>query len=120
MPNGQFKGSNGWLNRFQSRHSVVFRTISGESAKVNTTTIDGWKQRLPTLIDKYNENDIFNCDETALFFKILPDKSFVLKKEECKGGKRAKDRYTVLLCANWPGCEKLKPMIIGKIMLTDL
>ncbi len=114
VPDDQFKGSNGWLNRFKVRHSVVFRKISGESAKVNTTTIDEWKERLPILIDNYSENDIFNCDETGLFFKALPDKCFVLKKDECKGGKRAKDRYTVLLCVNWSGREKLKPMVIGK------
>lgn len=40
VSNDQFKGSNGWLSRFQIRHSIVFRTISGESAKVNTSTTD--------------------------------------------------------------------------------
>ena len=50
----------------------------------------------------------------ACFFKALPDKSFVLKKEEWKGGKRSKERFTVLLCSNWNGSEKLKPLVIGK------
>lgn len=100
LPSGEFKASNGWLSRFQKRHSVAFRTISGESAAVNPDTIEEWKQRLPALIEKYDENDVFNCDETGLCFKALPDKSFVLKKEECKGGKRSKERYTVLLCAS--------------------
>jgi hypothetical protein len=34
------------------------------------------------------------------------------KVETCKGGKKSKERITVLLCCNAWG-EKLKPLIIG-------
>ncbi|CAF1163253.1 unnamed protein product [Adineta steineri] len=44
----------------------------------------------------------------------MPDRTFVGKQDDCKGGKRAKDRYTVLLCTNWTGSHKLKPLVIGK------
>jgi len=39
-----------------------------------------------------------------------------LKKEECKGGKKSKERLTILLCSNWTATEKLKPVVIGKII----
>nr|XP_042897556.1 tigger transposable element-derived protein 6-like [Parasteatoda tepidariorum] len=36
------------------------------------------------------------------------------KGENCKGGKKSKQRLTVLLCANSTGTDKLKPFVIGK------
>ncbi|CAG0888773.1 unnamed protein product [Darwinula stevensoni] len=37
-----------------------------------------------------------------------------LKGDKCIGGKRSKERLTVLLCTNMSGKEKLQPTIIGK------
>jgi hypothetical protein len=45
----------------------------------------------------YKPQDIFNCDETGLFFRALPDKTLAQKKSACKGGKIAKERLIVLL-----------------------
>ena len=50
------------------------------------------------------------------FFKVLRDKSLVLSKEEYKGGKRSKERFTVFLCVNWNDNEKFKLLVIGKIV----
>ena len=111
---GGFKASNGWLDRFKSRYNIQFKVISGEAASVNSETIEDWTSRLPVILANYDPDDVYNCDETGLFFKLLPDRTFVIKKEECKGGKRAKDRYTVLLCTNWTGTDKLKPLVIGE------
>ena len=60
----------------------------------------------------YKIEDIFNADETGLFFCSLPNRSMVTKGDTCKGGKIAKKRITVLLCCSAMG-EKLKPMVIG-------
>ena len=109
-----FKASNGWLDKFKNRHCITFRSISGESAQVDPGTVEEWKNRLPSLINCYAEHDVYNADETGLFFKLLPDRSMVLPKESCNGGKQSKERYTVLLCANWSGTHKLKPLVIGK------
>ena len=57
--------------------------------------------------------DVFNADETGLFFRGLPEKSLVVKKDERKGDKKAKERITLLLCCSATG-EKLEPLIIGK------
>ncbi|CAF3500964.1 unnamed protein product [Rotaria sp. Silwood1] len=109
-----FKASNGWLEKFRKRHGIQYRTINGESASVDPATVDGWKKRLVVMIDKYNPNDIYNADETELFFKALPNRSLVTAKDSCKGGKRSKERFTVLLCTNMTGTDKLKPLMIGK------
>ena len=61
----------------------------------------------------YELKDIWNADETGLFWRALPDKSLSMKKGRCKGGKYAKQRITVLLIANALG-EKEPPIIIGR------
>ncbi|CAF3356135.1 unnamed protein product [Rotaria sp. Silwood2] len=109
-----FKASNGWLERFRVRYNVNFRVISGEGAAVDVHTIKDWKVRLPQIIEHYSPVDIYNCDETGLFFKLMPDRSLVVNADDCRGGKKSRDRFTVLLCANWAGTHKLKPMVIGE------
>jgi hypothetical protein len=111
---GSFKASNGWLEKFRTRHNISFRVINGESSSVDITTVDDWIQRIPKIIDGYEAKDIFNCDETGLFFKFMPDKSLTLHREECKGGKKSKERFTILFCVNSTGEEKLKPLVIGR------
>ncbi len=108
-----FVASNGWLYRFQQRHMIKCNTLSGEAADVSDSVVQDWQKRLPDLCRNYSPANIFNCDETGLFYRALPSRSLVQKGESCKGGKQAKDRITVLLCASAAG-EKLRPLVIGK------
>lgn len=105
--------SPGWLYRWKSRHNVVARVISGESASVDQEIVDNFRLRVPMLTAGFAPKDVFNADETGLFFRALPDRSLVQKGESCKGGKQAKERITLLFCASQTG-EKLKPFVIGK------
>lgn len=43
------------------------------------------------LIKDYKPKDIFNCDETGLFFKLMPDMSLTYKVDPCHGGKKSKE-----------------------------
>ena len=108
-----FKASSGWLNRFRQRHNINFASVCGESASVSQTTVDEWCKKVPDLITGYDPRDIYNMDETGLFFRALPDKSLSIRGEECKGGKRSKERITVMLCVNMEG-QFDKPYVIGK------
>lgn len=69
---------------------------------------------LPNLLKKYCERDVFNADESGLFFKCLPDKTLTFKNQKCHGGKNSKQRVTLMLAANMVGSEKLKILLIGK------
>ena len=42
------------------------------------------------------------------------NKTLQLKGEKCFGGKKAKERLSVLLCSNMDGSDFLKPLVIGK------
>ncbi|KAH0820527.1 hypothetical protein GEV33_002264 [Tenebrio molitor] len=60
------------------------------------------------------DEQIFNADETGLFFKMTPNKILKFKGEKCSGGKMSKDRITVLVVANMTGTVKKKLLVIGK------
>ena len=91
-----FKPSNGWLDRWKKRFGLSFVIMNGESEKVDDVTVDTWKARLSTLIASYAPNDIFNADETGLFFKCLPNKTLNPKGEKCFNGEKSKERLTIL------------------------
>jgi hypothetical protein len=73
-----------------------------------------WFQRLPELLEGYEAQDIYNADETGLFFNFLPDQTLALKGETCHRGKSANEQLTVLLCTNRDGSDKRVPIVIGK------
>ena len=82
------------------RHNIKFRSICGYNAAVDQEVCDDWKQRklLPVLI-RFDPSNIFNADETELYWRLLPDKTHAVA-EVCTGGKKSKERVTVLVCAN--------------------
>ena len=41
----------------------------------------------------YKACDIFNAEETGLFYKLMPNKTLQLKGEKCHGGKKSKDGW---------------------------
>lgn len=110
-----FKGSIGWLDKWKRRHDVVFRVVSGEAAAVNTSAISTWfEDQWKPVCDQYKPEDIYNADETGVFWRMLPDRTLSFSGEKCSGGKNSKERLTVLLCANLTGTDKLTPFVIGK------
>lgn len=109
----EFKGSNGWLEKWKKRFNIKQLRISGESGDVQGPTVDSWKERLPELVASYARDDIWNIDETGLFWKALPDRGFGVKGKECKGGKKSKQRFTVAFFVTASG-KKETPVVIWK------
>ena len=65
--------------------------MCGEKNDVDDNVCTWWTNDLPDLLrDDYSLNDIFNLDESALFYKCLPDKTFTLTGASCHGGKLSK------------------------------
>ena len=57
--------------------------------------IPGKKVFLSFYISGFASDDIWNIDETGLFWKALPDRGFRVKGSACKGGKKVKERFSV-------------------------
>ncbi|CAC5395781.1 unnamed protein product [Mytilus coruscus] len=109
----QKQASNGWLESWRSKFSIGFFKVCGESVDVDQSVVDDFKSKLENIVADYTPENVFNADETGLFFKALPDKTLGQKGEACKGGKLAKERITVMLACSSTG-EKLPPSVIGK------
>lgn len=111
-----FECSSGWLERFKTHHNITFKTVCGESNSVdeNSDQINEWKKKLGNILKDYSPDQIYNADETGLFFRLMSDKTFEFKDKKCHGGKQSKDRLTALVCSNMSGNDKLPLLIIGK------
>lgn len=70
-----------------------------------SSTITFYEKKFPLVI--------FNVDETGLFWKKMPSRTFISKEErQASGFKAAKDRLTLLLGGNATGDFKLKPLLV--------
>lgn len=107
--------SKSWIDRFKKRYHISSSKIHGEGASVSDVTTKEWLDNVwPVLRRGYSDKDIFNGDETGLFYKMLPNQTLKFRGEKCQGGKKSKERITVFVCANMTGTEKRKLLIIGK------
>ncbi|KAG0438324.1 Tigger transposable element-derived protein 6 [Dictyocoela muelleri] len=108
-----FSASNGWLQLFKRRHNICSRVVSGESGLVDSNVIEDFKDHYAEKIRSYRPEDIYNCDETGLFYKCTPTRSLCHVKEVQASGKYSKERVTLLFCVSLSG-EKCNPLLIGK------
>ena len=112
LPN--FEASNGWLDKFQKRYNISSKIITGESESACLDQVENGRKKLQELIAAFNLENVYNADETGLFFRLGPNKTLATKNDRAKGTKKDKERITVLLCCNATGTKKLKPFVIGK------
>ncbi len=110
-----FNASRGWFYRFKKRTGLHNVRIVGESASADKDAALRYPQELKDIIQNggYKDEQIFNVDETGLFWKKLPTHTFISANEKsCPGYKVSKDRLTLLLGGNAAGDFKLKPMLV--------
>lgn len=113
----EFTASRGWLHRWKTRYGIRELNISGEKLSSNHAIVLQFKDEFEALIKDgdFSPQQIFNCDETGLNYRMLPTKTLASKKEaSAPGFKRSKDRVTLMACSNASGDCKLKLLMIGK------
>ena len=107
-----FRFSQGWLTKFKERYHITKRIKHGESASADPEAVEKGREDMRRITSHYSLKDIYNMDETGLFYKLQPGKT--LSDKAVSGTKINKDRLTVALCMNADGTDKLKPLIINK------
>jgi hypothetical protein len=68
---------------FEKRFFSEFNDVS----HVNPGDVESFISKIPSLLRGYIPRDIYNADETGLFFRALPNKTFAFRGEKCAGGK---------------------------------
>ena len=74
-----FKASHGWLDKWKKRYNVKYLKICGESGDVHNETMKSSKERLPEIVQAYDNDNIWNMDESGLFFKHYLIMAFTTK-----------------------------------------
>ncbi|KAK2579997.1 hypothetical protein KPH14_010762 [Odynerus spinipes] len=101
--NETFEASQGWFERFKVRANLQSIALKGEAANADITAAERYPTELKALLHEggYNPKQVFNVDETGLFWKCLPKRILISKTEKyAPGFKASKDRLTLLLGEN--------------------
>ncbi|XP_069964571.1 tigger transposable element-derived protein 1-like [Bactrocera oleae] len=117
--NLKFSASNGWLTGFLRRQALHNVKVQGEAASADETAAKNYCKVLAKIIDDggYCPDQVFNTDETGLFWKKMPSRTFIAKSMKAASGfKAAKDRITFLLCSNASGARMLNPLLLNKAL----
>lgn len=112
-----FTASAGWLWRFCNRHGIRELSLQGEQLSSNPNEIDPFKKKIQEIMERESLTleQVYNCDETGLLFRMLPEKTLAAKHEKgAKGMKKQKDRVTLMACSNASGSHKLPLVFIHK------
>lgn len=109
-----FAFSDGWFARFKKRHNITSQKVCGEANKVSEETADEWIKNFSIILQNYDADDVFNMDESGIFYNLQPDRTLNIKGDKCHGGSKSKQRITAVFCCNSTGTEKFKPWVIVK------
>ena len=93
------------VGRIQKEKQSKILQKRGEAGSVDVAKLPEQREHLKSILEGYNECDIFNCDETALFWKMEPRTT--LARASVSGKKLLKDRVSILTTCNATGEEKL-------------
>ena len=78
-------------------------------------TLEEWKKtRLKEALECYRATDIYNGDETAIFYKCLPHRTYCFTTDKRAGSTKCKDRFTLMIITNMDGSDHRKLAVIGK------
>jgi hypothetical protein len=111
-----FNASRGWFEKFRKRYGLRSVSLHGEAASADKEAAEAYVDTFKTIIEEggYMPEQVFNMDETGLFWKRMPSRTFIMKDEATASGFKAqKDRVTLILCGNTAG-HMIKPALIYK------
>lgn len=112
-----FSASAGWLARFKRRYHMKNIKLGRKAGPADEEAAEEFKKYLLSIIHEkgYMEEQVFNADETGLFYKNVGRRTYIMQMaSKAPGFKSFKDRATLLLCANAKGDFKCKPLMVHR------
>ena len=105
-----FTYSNDWLRLFKAHNSIKQQMTVGESGSSNEASVLITRNTVPKLVEIFGLSNMFNADETGLFWRRLPHRTLASIKR--KGKKLSKDRFTILVTVCADG-TKMVLLLVG-------
>lgn len=106
------KFSTEWLDSFKARHNIKKYKQYRESEFIDLVVVEKKLQKIWETINPYTNENIYNIDKLALFWKMIPDET--LKTKQSTRGKNDKARITINLACNITRSHKLELWFIKK------
>ena len=73
----KFKGSQSWASKFARASGWKSKALHGEAGSVDVDAVEPKIEKIRQEIKKYDIDNVYNMDETGLWFKTLPNRSYV-------------------------------------------
>lgn len=105
--------STGWLDGFKKRFKITSRIRHGEASSIPLLAEEEMKA-LQTVAREFQEEDIYNMDESGLFWRMMPSRGLATQSQA--GLKKDKSRISLVFCVNATGTDRLPIWFIGKAM----
>ena len=115
-----FKVSSGWWEKVRKRNDIGKSVrLHGEAGEVDHEQIKSKIVEIRKDLESYDPENVYNWDETGLYFKLIPHSTYAARNEErrqVRGTKaqKVKDRVTLITCTNATGTHKIPLSMIGK------
>ncbi|KAF9751285.1 Tigger transposable element-derived protein 4 [Nosema granulosis] len=89
------------------------KRINEEAGLIDPSILEDFKASLDSKLTEYDDQNIYNCDETGHVYKQSSRLTYIFSDENKANGKFSKERiqFYLLLAGQW---RKLKSLIIGK------
>ena len=102
-----FHASKGWLYRWKKHHSIHQVKISGEVRSADVKAAEAFLPEFQELVEEqgYSPQQIYNADETSLFFKLLTGHSLACKTDN--SASHCHKQSTLLLTTSMSSCHKV-------------
>ena len=70
IPEDELSFSNGWIFKFELRNDLQSYRLHGEANSAPLETLPIQRQKLQEILSQYDPDNIYNADETGLFFRM--------------------------------------------------
>ncbi|KAK1332815.1 LOW QUALITY PROTEIN: hypothetical protein QTO34_006346 [Cnephaeus nilssonii] len=106
-----FKPSRRWFDKCKKRGGIHSVARHGEAASPNKVAADNFMTEFQEHIEAegFVPQQVFTCDETSLFWKKMPTRTYVTQEEESLLGHKPAD---VIVAWNASGDFRMKPLLV--------
>ncbi|GFV08381.1 jerky protein homolog-like [Trichonephila clavipes] len=84
----EFKATTGWFTKFKRRSGIKHVLMHVESASADKEVAEKYCLKFQEFIETegYRPQQIFNCEETGLFWKRMSNRTYITKDEKSVPG----------------------------------